>query len=175
MSSIQDNRFLFVCLIAFLILILLILYIYYNSIIPQTYLLNKYSSRPVIFTIDNNENTYGRPPYKNPDTPIIPSIPTKGSPNEFQQIGLLTNEKKDVNLPLYGRRLYTSSSKWNYYTSSGSFHSVSIPIKVNNRDCDTELGCDELYSGDKIHIEELNDDFTVKLYNSKQYHYDPRV
>ncbi len=175
MSSIQDNRFFLLSLFALLLFIFIIIHIYVNIIIPQNALINRYSSRPSTLIIASDENENSKPPYRSNQAGYLPTIPTKGKPTEFTQIGILTNEAKNNTLPLYGRQLYTSSSKWNYYTSTGSFHSISIPIKINNRDCDTEIGCDELYTGDTIFIDELNDTFTVKIYKSRQYYYDPRI
>jgi hypothetical protein len=148
--------------------ILVIVYII-NMIMHQNYLLyNNIVKKPQIIEIQNDKTDA---PYKVNEESQLPIIATKGIPTEFNQIGILTNSTKDKILPLFGRRVYSSSSKWNYYTTTGTYHNISLPLINNKRECDNEYGCDELSTNDTLYIDELNDTFTVKLYKTRQYFY----
>jgi hypothetical protein len=166
----------YIILLLFILILFILIFILKN--INTTPVINITTPTP---TVKVNTQKEDSPPYKDNDQILLSKenglLPqrTKGNPTEFKQIGILTSESKDKILPLYGRQLYTSSNKWNYYTKNDAFHNVSLPIKMNNRDCDEETGCDEVYSGDKLDIEELNGQFNVKIYKSAQYFYNPEV
>jgi hypothetical protein len=172
-----NNFYIFILLFIFILLISIFL-IKNININGNTPVINISTPAPVVKVNTQKEDL---PPYKDNDQILLSKenglLPqrTKGNPTEFKQIGVLTSESKDKILPLYGRQLYTSSNKWNYYTKNDAFHNVSLPVKMNNRDCDEETGCDELYSGDKLDIEELNGEFNVKIYKSAQYFYNPHL
>jgi hypothetical protein len=166
----------YIILLLFILILFILIFILKN--INTTPVINITTPTPNVKINTQKEDS---PPYKDNDQILLSKenglLPqrTKGNPTEFKQIGILTSESKDKILPLYGRQLYTSSNKWNYYTKNDAFHNVSLPIKMNNRDCDEETGCDEVYSGDKLDIEELNGQFNVKIYKSAQYFYNPEV
>jgi hypothetical protein len=123
------------------------------------------------------ENTYG--------IPI--NIPTRGSSGGFQQIGMLykqeiTNSSATIGnnsdtavFPLYGKPIYPGSNKWSYYTASDKFNSVKMPISHNGRRCDSDYGCQELYSGDIIQIPAYNGNFKVDIYDYDKPRYIPYV
>ena len=51
------------------------------------------------------------------------NIPTRGIPDDFQSIGVITIDDKI--LPIYGRRF--DSDRWNYYTRTDTYNPVPIP------------------------------------------------
>ena len=46
------------------------------------------------------------------------NIPTRGWSPDFQQIGVLANDKDNRILPLFGRQMNNGGNKWWYYTMS---------------------------------------------------------
>ena len=123
------------------------------------------------------QNTYG--------VPI--NIPSRGPNISYQQIGILYKENiedtdkmpgnnTDSNiLPLFGRPTYNGSNKWNYYTSSDKFQNFKLPIKIDGRKCDDDMGCNELREGDMISIPSYNGRFRVEIYNYDKPSYIPYV
>jgi hypothetical protein len=123
------------------------------------------------------QNTYG--------VPI--NIPSRGPNVSYQQVGILYKENienpdktpgnnSDSNiLPLFGRPTYNGSNKWNYYTSSDKFQNFKLPITIDGRKCDSDLGCDELRDGDMISIPSYNGRFKVEIYNYDKPSYIPYV
>ncbi len=104
------------------------------------------------------------------------NIPTRGVPTDFQPIGVLTNvdSKKNPNiLQLFGRPLWIGSNKWQYYTSSDNYQSIKIQIVHKRRECLSDLGCEELYIGDIVHVPSYGMDFRVDLYRIDKPSYIP--
>lgn len=112
--------------------------------------------------------------------------PTRGFPDNFTQTGLLItdsgckkcgkNKKNKSNncdncdnriLRLFSRQEFPGSNRYEYYTmvSSGN-DQIKIPICNKRRD--------ELYDGDNVYIEELNNKYRVKLlkYDAPRYYPD---
>ena len=83
------------------------------------------------------------------------------------------NNDKSVVLPLYGRSKYRGSTKWIYYTTTDSNNSIRIPIYHKNKQCDKEIGCNELYSDDIINIPALNGNFKVHINEPEELRYIP--
>lgn len=113
------------------------------------------------------------PSYKNPAPHVNRKQPSRNRRlpvnvrsrglSEYTQVGLLHGN--GAVLPLLGRRTYTGSHKWNYYTVSSDHVSIKIPLSRGNRDCTEQSGCEELYDDDTIFVHEYNSKFTVKLYD----------
>ncbi len=104
------------------------------------------------------------------------NIPTRGVPTDFQPIGVLTNvdSKKNPNiLQLFGRPLWIGSNKWQYYTSSDNYQSIKIQIINKRQECLSDLGCEELYIGDIVHVPSYGMDFRVDLYRIDKPTYIP--
>jgi hypothetical protein len=94
------------------------------------------------------------------------NIPTQRI-ESYRQVGYLYNDD-NVMMPIYGRKLHASSTRWNYYTKSdNNNYSISIPLHNKGRDCQSEYGCDELYDSDEISVPEFNGIFKVKLYKNQ--------
>lgn len=98
-------------------------------------------------------------------TEIPMTIATSGGPSPYQQVGVMRKdgEEEDMLLPLFGRKLQANRDKWNYYTSGVA---GTLPVRVQNRDCmDRYTGCNELYDGDTVTVDGLNNGvFKVMMY-----------
>jgi hypothetical protein len=80
-------------------------------------------------------------------------------PTTFPQVGYLRgaeggNEQQPLLLPLYGTPSQTRRGRWNYYTIPSTAGAGAATIKVpvmdeKGRDCMDEVGCDELFGGDR--------------------------
>lgn len=92
------------------------------------------------------------------------NVPTRGI-EDYKQIGIISSNEGKV-LPLYGRRTYYGSQRWNYFTKANDHLSVKIPLVKDGKDCDSNLGCKELYDNDIINVPQYGDDFTLKLYDT---------
>ncbi len=106
------------------------------------------------------------------------NIPTRGLATDFQPIGILTNidtTKQPNILQLYGRAIYPGSYKWQYYSNSDNFQSVKVQVIHKGRECLSDLGCDELYTGDIVKLPSYNMNFRVELYRLDSPAYIPRL
>jgi len=81
----------------------------------------------------------------------LPRIPTRGIPETYQSMGIITLGDGKV-LPLYGRRTAGRSDRFQYYTRTDTYNPVQLPIKVKRRDCQDDVGCEELYNDDEVNI-----------------------
>ena len=99
--------------------------------------------------------------FENP-RPMV-NIATRGI-EEYTQIGYLDGIQSDMMLPLFGRRVHTGASMWNYYAMTNDRFPIKIPIEKESRGCLDEYGCKEIYDGDKVHISEYNSDFNARVY-----------
>jgi hypothetical protein len=90
------------------------------------------------------------------------NIPTQGLPESFQSVGMI-NVNGEA-LPLYGRRTAGSSDRWNYYTRTDTYNPVPVPIKFGKRDCMDDVGCNEVSSGDNVHLDGLHKHGKVNIY-----------
>jgi len=105
------------------------------------------------------------------------NIETRGLQQEYSQMGILTRQdKKDMILPLMGRRLLSGLDKWQYYTISntGSIN-TKLPIRFRGRDCSGEYGCDSFMNGDIVYVEGYQDTFSVTLYETAKFQYIPYI
>lgn len=86
--------------------------------------------------------------------------------SDFQQIGIVYNNTE--RLPLFGRPKYPGrTEKYEYYIIDETRNRLKIPFKSKNDN--------ELYDGDVIHVDILNADYTVKIYEYDQFRYNPNV
>jgi hypothetical protein len=108
-----------------------------------------------------------------PGIPI--NIETRGLNTGFTQIGLLTSAAKpDLILPLMGRRTQSGRDNWQYYSISntGSLN-TKLPIKIKNKNCSSEYGCDSLYDGDSVFVEGYKETFKTTIYENGLFSYLP--
>ena len=112
---------------------------------------------------------------KRPIRGVPINIRTRGSPTEYQQMGILTNtsDSNDVR-PLYGRQTYQGSNQWNYYSSLDSNLSTKIPIFKATNKCTDERGCQEINEGDNVTIGNISaTQYTFTKYSNDDYRYIP--
>jgi hypothetical protein len=132
-----------------------------------------YVSSPVI--VNGGDSRYDRAPQPlrdwmaRPEFPprggiaSIPiNIPTKGLPESFQSVGIVTVDDKI--LPLYGRRTTGSSDRWNYYTRTDTYNPVPLPIRYQKRDCMDDVGCQEILSGERVKVDGLHKEGKTEIY-----------
>lgn len=109
--------------------------------------------------------------------PIPINIPTNiGAVNtSYRQVGILTgvNTNEKI-LPLMGRPVFTNRNKWQYYGISGD-NGVKLPISRNGKSCMNEYGCDQLYNGDTVYVEGLNQPYRVTVYDNDTIQYLPSL
>jgi hypothetical protein len=104
----------------------------------------------------------------------IPTIATQGIPETYQSMGVLKTEDGKL-LPLYGRRTSSRSDRFQYYTRTDSYNPVQLPLEYKRHNCQDDIGCDELYDGDKLKIGATGDDATVTIYRFSGPTYVPKV
>jgi hypothetical protein len=129
---------------------------------------------------------FNQDPLLNPYTPPLRddsyyiNIPTNpGSiDTNYRQLGLLTpvhGNSKDNILPLMGRQLFTNRDKWQYYSTSNQHNNVKLPLMKNGRSCTNEYGCDQIFSGDIIYVEGVNEKYKVTMYDNATMRYIPLI
>ena len=119
-----------------------------------------------------------------PGVPAIPiQVPTRGLPEQFQQIGVLSTQggtetsasPERTLLPLFGRRVAASRERYNYYTRTDGFNPVQVPVSFKNRNCDDDNGCDEIMKGDSVGVPLLGKTFVATVYKLNAPRYIPIV
>lgn len=108
------------------------------------------------------------------------NFPTQGYAEQFQQVGLLIapgasalSASDRTLVPLYGRRIAARRDKWNYYSRTDGLNPVQVPVRYKNRDCDEDIGCDEVFDGDEVAVPAQGQTFKVQLYKQKNIIYNP--
>jgi len=132
---------------------------------------------------DTFHDVYKPPQQENPYIQNIPNtlqinVPTSFRPTEYKQVGILTrsdpsdqNRERETILALFGRPVHKSGSKWQYYTMTDKSQGIKLPVKYKNKTCSSSYGCDELYSGDEVHVQGYNEAFNVTIYDVENMHY----
>lgn len=117
-----------------------------------------------------------------PMNPVVPiNVQTRGIPDTFQQIGVLTSPGGSANsaspnrtiLPLFGRQLTTNRDRWNYYTRTDGLNPVQVPVQYKRRNCDSDNGCDEILDGESIAVPIMGQSFTANIYRYSTPRYIP--
>lgn len=116
-----------------------------------------------------------------PMTPI--NVQTRGYPDSYQQMGVLTTPGGTDNsgtptrtiLPLFGRQLTTNRDRWNYYTRTDGLNPVQVPVQFKRRNCDNDTGCDEVLDGDSVGVPVMGQSFTANIYRYSTPRYLPAV
>lgn len=97
-------------------------------------------------------------------------IPTRVRPpvdSHYKQVGILSQkgEYDNVNiLPLMGQ--YLNDGKWRYYTMSSGNLQTKLPIKLKNKSCTSEYGCNELSSDNIVNVAGFDSDYKTTLYEN---------
>ena len=136
------------------------------------------------------ERSYGVPP----DLRGFPSLPlpgglgalpvnrqTRGIPDSYQQVGVITTPGGTDNsgtpnrtiLPLFGRAIDAARNKWNYYTRTDGMNPVQVPLQFKRRNCDDDVGCDEVLDGDSVGVPVMGQAFTANIYRYSTPRYLP--
>jgi hypothetical protein len=95
----------------------------------------------------------------------------------YRQLGILTRYggKDETILPLMGRPLFLRRDKWNFYTMNDKNNMIKLPVKVKGRSGTSEVGCDNVYTGDIVFVEGYNDAFKVTTYDNDVVRYLPSL
>lgn len=129
----------------------------------------------VINQVETGDDRYSRSPEAErvwdtpPDYSRIPSatkpfnIPTQGVPESYQSMGIVKTPDGKL-LPLYGRRCISSRERYNYYTRTDSYNPLPIPVQMQGRDCQDQVGCPELFNGDQVKLSTLDQMGEVTIY-----------
>lgn len=91
-----------------------------------------------------------------------------GIPREYTQLGYLKGSTNDTDIyPLYGRASKTNAHRWNYHTiTNRPSNNIRLPIQSSDgRECTLDIGCNELYDGDRVTIPGVPGQYEVNLYN----------
>lgn len=137
------------------------------------------------YSFSNVENDVLMNPYAAPlrDDRIITSdirggvpinVSTRAVDADYRQIGILTRQNgQESILPLMGRPLFTNRDKWQFYTLND--RNIKLPLVNKGKSCTNEYGCDNLYNGDSVYVEGINDAFKVTVYDNAVMKYIPFV
>ena len=109
------------------------------------------------------------------------NVETRGYPDAYQQIGVLTTPGGTDNsgtpsrtiLPLFGRAVDTARNRWNYYTRTDGMNPVQVPLQFKRRNCDDDNGCDEVLDGDSVGVPVMGQSFTANIYRYSTPRYLP--
>jgi len=96
-----------------------------------------------------------------PDAPF--NIPTQGVAQEYQSMGIVKTSDGKL-LPLFGRRSVSARERYNYYTRTDTYNPIPLPIEMQGRDCQDQVGCPELFNGDRVKVSTTNDTGEVTIY-----------
>ena len=144
-----------IIILLFALLALLTSKKYKNNDTPQY----TQAQQPSVIVVDNS---------KEDRLPVYPTKLPMYNSSDYQQIGILTAEETDkepIILPLYGRNIQNRSDRWQYYTATDKNNMMRLPLYYQGRDCEDDVGCNELYTGDQINIDIYKDRvFTVTVY-----------
>jgi hypothetical protein len=114
--------------------------------------------------------------------PLLPvNTQTRGIPDAFQQVGVLTapggtstsGSPTRTILPLFGRTIDSNRNRWNYYTRTDGMNPVQVPVQFKRRNCDDDNGCDEISDGDSIGVPVMGQSFTANVYRFSTPRYLP--
>ncbi len=110
----------------------------------------------------------------NAPTATLPQIATRGIPESYQSMGVITTGDGQV-LPLYGRRTASRSDRFQYYTRTDTYNPVQLPVRYKNRDCQDDVGCEELMDGESIKVTATGKEGKVNMYRFSGPTYIPAV
>ena len=120
---------------------------------------DRYSRSPEAERVWDTPPDYSRVP--GPTSPF--NIPTQGIPESYQSMGIVKTGDGKL-LPLYGRRSISARERYNYYTRTDSYNPIPMPIQMQGRDCQDQVGCPELFNGDRVKLSATNEQGEVTIY-----------
>jgi hypothetical protein len=100
------------------------------------------------------------------------NIPSRGYPDNFQILGILTRNSDEKSLQLFGRQKYPGSRTYEYFVTGNDSNGLQtkLPLKTSNDK--------EIYDNDVIDIPQLNSSkgkFKVSLYDLNAPVYNPNI
>ena len=100
------------------------------------------------------------------------NIPSRGHPDNYQILGVLTRNSDERTLQLFGRQKYPGSKTYEYFVAGNDLNGLQtkLPLKTRNDK--------EIYDKDAINIPQLNSSrgsFKVSLYNLNAPVYNPNI
>lgn len=109
------------------------------------------------------------------DIPVYPKRLPQYQNADYQQIGILTaneTDKEPIVLPLFAKKVRNNRERWQYYTATDKNNMMRLPITHQNMKCDEDIGCKEIYDGDKLSIEIYQGRiFTATIYKTEAPQY----
>ena len=108
------------------------------------------------------------------NTGSISTIATQGLPESYQSMGIVTTSNGEL-LPLYGRRVASRSDRFNYYTRTDTNNPIPLPIQHKRRNCQDDVGCEELFDGENVQISPTHQNGTVSIYRFNGPTYNPNL
>lgn len=109
------------------------------------------------------------------DTLLNPYAPPVhvNQPHRYKQIGYLKNDEMGNKMfPIFAKPQHIRRDKWYYYTI---YDNIKLPIYSRGRKCSSEHGCDSLYNGDIVQLENIPGNFSVSTYDNETLVYDPMI
>jgi hypothetical protein len=85
---------------------------------------------------------------------------------EYTQLGYV--ESGPTKHPFFGKR--ACRDKWYYYTLVDG---LKLPVEYNRKRCSVAPGCDRISDRDTVTVDGRN--YTVHIYESNQYEYNPFI
>lgn len=116
---------------------------------------NVSKSPPEVVVITKKKVVEKVPEVSRDSVPVYPEKLPKYSSPQYQQVGILTSEEQDkepIILPLFGRNIQNRYDRWQYYTASDKNTMIRLPLKFQNKDCEDDIGCNEIVNGDKLEV-----------------------
>ena len=100
------------------------------------------------------------------------NVPTRGYPDNYQNVGMLVRKNDEKILKLFGRQKFPGSNQWEYYVLStqGFESNTKIPLKIP--------GNKELSNNDVIAVPWLDQSkgkFDVKIFDYDAPRYNPHL
>ena len=98
------------------------------------------------------------------------NIPTRGYPDNYQNLGMLVRKNDETLLKLFGRQKFPGSNQWEYYVLHGHDSFTKIPLKIP--------GNKEISNNDLISIPWLDQSkgkFEVKIFDYDAPRYNPHL
>lgn len=117
------------------------------------------------------------PPTPSPQPPPVETRPPpeyrppplkQYKPRHFQQMGVLTGDNGQI-MPIYGRESMTHRDRYHYHTVSGGDQLYPLPLTVDGRRCDEDIGCKELYGGETATVLGVPGTFNTEIYRTENF------
>ena len=92
---------------------------------------------------------------------------TRGTPDNYQIVGLLYNQNENIKYQLFGRKVYPGAYQWEYYIRGKDGSGLEFKFPLPNKE--------EIHDGSNITVPLNNIVFTVKTYNYNLPRYNPFI